>query len=350
MLPSSPIAVVPRARRGFTLIELLVVIAIIAILIALLVPAVQKVRAAAANTQCINNLKQLGLAMHSYHDAEKVFPHNYTQVGINAWEALGANFWLLPYIDQTPLFEQGMAHYSTTPNAANWNWMYANLMNTPLTVFRCPAAPPAPARGTNPNGWDGPGTSYAWSSGSSYDTVWGGTSFNGMISYQQDLRIASVLDGLSNTVLASETLSGSNSAGATAIYPFDVFYTSNGLFTAIVNRNNPTQAELDTIGSTAKNSPSGYRSNNGTLWAWYSASNASFNTAAPPNWSWPTAGGDCCPGGAHDWGYGIIPPRSMHSGGVNVLLGDGSVHFITNNIALLTWQHLGNRADGQTVD
>jgi prepilin-type N-terminal cleavage/methylation domain-containing protein/prepilin-type processing-associated H-X9-DG protein len=326
--------------RAFTLIELLVVIAIIAILIALLVPAVQKVREAAARTQCINNLKQLGLASHAYHDVNKKFPRNYTQVGGNAWEALSANYWLLPYLDQAPLYNQGQA------NMANWGWMYNNLMNTPVAVFRCPSAPPAPSRGSNPNGWDGPGVNYAWCTGSSIDTVWGGSNFNGIIAYQVDRKIANVTDGLSNTILAAEILSGSNSGSGSGRYPFDVFYTSNGLFTSIVDRNFPTAAELTNIGSTAKSAPTGVRSNNGTMWAWYAAGQSTFNAAAPPNWSLPSSGGDCCPGGAHDWGYGIIPPRSMHSGGVNVLLGDGTVRFIQNNIDLLTFQRLGNRADG----
>src|SRR5262245_3520507 len=113
-----------RRRAAFTLIELLVVIAIIAILIALLVPAVQKVREAAARSQCQNNLKQLGLAMHSFHDTFKKFPRNYLQVGGNAWEALSANALILPFIEQTPLFNQGKA------NLTNWGWMYGNLMNT----------------------------------------------------------------------------------------------------------------------------------------------------------------------------------------------------------------------------
>src|SRR2546422_1073381 len=98
----------PRHPPGFTLIELLVVIAIIAILIALLVPAVQKVRAAAARTQCINNLKQLGIAVHSYHDANKEIPPNAKSVAYN-WgadsTAAGPTTWtwiarILPYIEQ----------------------------------------------------------------------------------------------------------------------------------------------------------------------------------------------------------------------------------------------------------
>jgi len=91
------------------------------------------------------------------------------------------------------------------------------------------------------------------------------------------------------------------------------------------------------------------RSNNGTMWAWYAAGQSSLNTAAPPNWQFPTTGGDCCPGGANDWGYGIFPPRSAHSGGVNALLGDGSVRFIPNSIDIFTFQRLGNRQDGQPL-
>lgn len=94
-----------RKPKGFTLIELLVVIAIIAILIGLLLPAVQKVREAAARAKCSNNLKQLGLAMHSYHDVFRIFPRNYTRIGTNAWEAVSVNFLLLPYVEQTALFQ-----------------------------------------------------------------------------------------------------------------------------------------------------------------------------------------------------------------------------------------------------
>src|SRR5947207_6328520 len=100
-----------RSRRGFTLIELLVVIAIVAILIALLVPAVQKVRAAAARTQCINNMKQLGIGVHAYHDSFKQIPPNATSIAFN-WAAdstaAGSTTWtwiarILPYIDQGQL-------------------------------------------------------------------------------------------------------------------------------------------------------------------------------------------------------------------------------------------------------
>ena len=97
-----------RTREGFTLIELLVVIAIIAILIALLVPAVQKVREAAARTQCVNNMKNLALACASYHDANKQFPQNWG--GNIAWAptATSASWswiaFILPYIDQGPLY------------------------------------------------------------------------------------------------------------------------------------------------------------------------------------------------------------------------------------------------------
>lgn len=326
-------------RRGFTLIELLVVIAIIAILIGLLLPAVQKVREAAARMSCSNNLKQLGLAMHSYHDANNGFPKNYQRVGGNAWEALSANYFLLPYV------EQGNLHNQFQANLTNWGFTYGTLMNTKLSVFLCPSAPNAPRRGTHPNGWDGPGTSYGWCTGSNIETVWAGSRFNGMMSYQDNFRMGDVSDGLSNTLMASELLPGSGATGS-GKYPRDIFYVGNGLFNAVVNREFPTVAELTAIGQTARSAPIGVRSNNGTMWAWYAAGQSTLTAAAPPNWQFPSAGGDCCPGGAHDWGFGIIPPRSAHSGGVNAVLGDGSVRFISDTVDIFTFQKLGARNDG----
>lgn len=331
------------SRRGFTLIELLVVIAIIAVLVALLLPAVQQARESARRSDCKNKLKQLGVAMHNIHETTNKFPRNYILVGANAWEALSANFTILPYLDSTTAFE------AAQDNLSNWSWIYNNTMNISLNAFRCPSALDGSRRGTNPQGWDGPGTNYAWSTGSSVETVWAGTRFNGIIAYSVDRKMADVTDGLSNTLLASEILSGSGQSGTSGKYPYDIFYAGNGLFNAVVNKDFPTRAELNAIGSAARNSPTGFRSNNGTMWAWYAAAQSTFTTAAPPNWEWPTAGGDCCPGGAHDWGFGVIPARSMHSGGVNAVMGDGAVRFIGDSVDLVTFQRLGNRNDNEPI-
>jgi len=354
-------------RVGFTLIELLVVIAIIAILIGLLVPAVQKVREAANRAQCQNNLKQLGLGVHSYHDTFKKFPRNYRRVGQNVWESMSANYFLLPFIEQAPLYNATQAILppepvppdlataslpNTAPFIAAWNTVNATngIQNIKLPIFICPSSPPSPGRGTNPSGWDGPGCNYGWSTGSRIETVWAGANFNGMIAYLVDRKMAFVSDGLSNTLLASEFLPGQSNSTTVGKYPYDWFYTgSDNDFTAIKNRDFPTAAELAVLGAKAKTSAQQVRSNNGARWAWYAAGQTTLTTAAPPNWEYPNTGGSCCPGGAHDWGFGIAPPRSMHTGGVNALLGDGSVRFISSSVDLLTFQALGNARDGLVV-
>jgi prepilin-type N-terminal cleavage/methylation domain-containing protein/prepilin-type processing-associated H-X9-DG protein len=124
-----------RRRRAFTLIELLVVIAIIAVLIALLLPAVQQAREAARRTQCRNNLKQIGIALHNYHDSNKVFPMGFSDAVWGSAETFGGWAWgaaILPYMDQGPLFNQ--FDFNATPYSLGGNQA---LMATPLTAFSC---------------------------------------------------------------------------------------------------------------------------------------------------------------------------------------------------------------------
>ena len=333
----------PRNLRGFTLVELLVVIAIIGILIALLLPAVQAAREAARRTQCTNNLKQLVLAMHNYHDVHKTFTRNaFRNPNWEGYENFSTNVRILPFIEQNALYDQFSFN-------ATWSANYGGPMQRRVHAFLCPSAPLY----VGSIGWSGPGVNYAWCSGSSPHTGGGGadgTGQNGMFMNNRDFRMADATDGTSNTIFVSEILSGSGTTSTTeGKYPFDVFYGGDANITAILDRNFPTQAELDTIGLGCETAAEGVRGNCGTLWAWYAHAQSLFNAAAPPNWSYPSCGGACCPGGAHDWGWGVIPPRSMHPGGVVVGLGDGSIRFVSETINLRTWQRLANRRDGQSV-
>ncbi|GAA4426346.1 DUF1559 domain-containing protein [Bremerella cremea] len=335
------------ARSGFTLVELLVVIAIIGVLIALLLPAVQQAREAARRGQCLNNMKQLALAMHNFHDTNNTFPKN--AYGPNAgvtwdgWHLFSANYKLLPFIEQNSLYDQFNL-------SGTWNDNRTGPMNVRLQAFLCPSALEAPSSSTID--WGGPGSNYAWSSGSTPNTAHACTrnGCNGMLTTKDETKMAEVTDGLSNTIFCSEILSGDGVANSPK-YPYDILYTGDDSpYNSIANKDFPTQAEIDGIGSSVNSSPSGERSNNGTLWAWYSHGQSIFNTATPPNWKYPSSGGNCCPGGAHDWGKGFIGARSLHPGGVNVAMGDGSVRFVPETVNLLTWQRMGNARDGQVYE
>lgn len=221
-------------RRAFTLIELLVVIAIIAILIALLVPAVQKVRAAAARLQCANNLKQLGIAIHSYHDANKEIPPNAKSLSYN-WATdsahSGPDVWtwiarILPYIDQGAL--------ATTYNIPNGTMLAAQAgLATPIVVLTCPAV--ASLEKSNPatdwaniNGISMSLTNYRGVSGSNWGVNTGSTfataypvadpdpavgqdgldKGNGMFyrtSGKRKLAFVGITDGTSNTLMIGES-------------------------------------------------------------------------------------------------------------------------------------------------
>lgn len=148
---------ISHRRRAFTLIELLVVIAIIAVLIALLLPAVQQAREAARRTQCRNNLKQIGIALHNYHDSHQVFPMGFSDAVWGNTELIGGWSWsaaILPYVDQGPLFNQ--FNFSSTPYSVGLN---QTLMATPLAAFSCPSDIKPPLAPNNPgNAAGGKGT------------------------------------------------------------------------------------------------------------------------------------------------------------------------------------------------
>jgi prepilin-type N-terminal cleavage/methylation domain-containing protein/prepilin-type processing-associated H-X9-DG protein len=236
----------PHRRLGFTLIELLVVIAIIAILIALLVPAVQKVRAAAAVAQCANNLKQLALSCHGYHDANKKLPPAVLFRGslgnaVNGNSNFGPNWvvLILPYIEQgtmyTPAVQTSIANYMTTGDS-NWRSIKGNrlaLMVCPLDApgheityvgtagtgwargnYACNAGgihQPTPPPGVNGVGWlsSANGASPKYGSNASFGgPVPDGTILGGMMCINFGVNLAKVSDGSSNTVMLTEVRTG----------------------------------------------------------------------------------------------------------------------------------------------
>ena len=197
-------------RRGFTLIELLVVIAIIAILIALLVPAVQKVREAAARTQCQNNLKQIGLALHAYHDAHaKLPPGGLASTTVSSWK-LGFLVSILPYIEQADLARQFKTN-ELWDSATNFP-----LIKTPISIYTCPSsmdrksyyASEAGGYASHYHGIAGPNDGAAtmydeFPAGSS--TPQGKLAKQGLLFRESAIKLREATDGTSNTFLVGET-------------------------------------------------------------------------------------------------------------------------------------------------
>ena len=199
-LPSSPLV---RRRNGFTLIELLVVIAIIAILMALLVPAVQKVRSSAARAQCCNNLRQMGVAFHNYYGTRKKFPPGYTATGpyvdggTDTTPGWAWGTYLLPYLEQAELFNQ----FDLTKPVQNYPGI-----QTMVPVFICPAdlvtGPFAVTdKSFNPLVTAAP-SCYAGCCGSGVSTT--AATGNGILYRNSAIRIANILDGTSQTILVEE--------------------------------------------------------------------------------------------------------------------------------------------------
>lgn len=333
----------PVRRRGFTLIELLVVIAIIAILIALLLPAVQQAREAARRTQCRNNLKQMGIAFHNYHDVHRSFPYAYMIDG----RSLNANSWglqLLPYMDQAPLYNQFDTSVPYFNEGTTLGFpaalVAANLEvgKVQLAMFVCPSSVTRaidqwkiPAGAGGPGfppldlTWEGAKIDYTIATGVrgdfsrlAYVGTPYGSSRSGVLSpaapgESGSNRMSGITDGSSNTFLVGERVGGA------VIYRKRVVDTS-ALGEIFGQANGGSWIDLL----------------NGENWI----SGSLYDGTDGPD------GGPCAVNCTNQRGKGFY---SFHDGGALFLLGDGSVRFIGANIAQLTFASLITKSGNEIV-
>lgn len=328
--------IVRRNPGGFTLIELLVVIAIIGILIGLLLPAVQKVREAANRIRCGNNLKQLGLALHNYHDTHGSFPKGcsptdnpptYTAWG-SSWKV-----YILPYIEQDAIWRKwqhtGSSGYTNANNIGMVN-------NITFKMYRCPTSPlPEMSPYSNTSGYLTMFTSYTGISGSTLDpaslTCSGGAgivSAGGLLFPNSKVTLGRIPDGSSNTMLVGEQSDHLRDATNAPII---------GGFGAITSQG-PHGWHMGANGDT--NTPPLYQAG---------GDNRAFNcTTIRYTINQRGLTNNCSTGTCDNTGANI-PLSSAHAGGCNVLFGDGAVKFLSNAVDITTLQQLGSGMDGQVV-
>jgi prepilin-type N-terminal cleavage/methylation domain-containing protein/prepilin-type processing-associated H-X9-DG protein len=328
-------------RPAFTLIELLVVIAIIAVLIGLLLPAVQKVREAAARMQCTNNLKQLGLAAHAYHDAFKKFPPGVYQLPFAAapkFRGVTLFVYLLPFVEQDNLFRG----WDTTDPLTNTAGGAASRAATVLPLLVCPSdvIPQNPASGEG-------GRIYGLTS---YGGNGGTRSFDPQLAANDGIffvigpgsqtapagapvRVADVRDGLSNTALFGER---------SHLDPNHDTFAAN----LAAPSSGPSISPMGQVG--------GWGVSGGRL----AAGDVTLSAFAPINYRVPGGYADRLSmvppvNNANDYLYyndrRVCAFGSQHGGGANFCLGDGSVRFVLDSLPLPTLQRLCARNDGQVV-
>jgi prepilin-type N-terminal cleavage/methylation domain-containing protein/prepilin-type processing-associated H-X9-DG protein len=338
-----------KYRHAFTLIELLVVIAIIAILIGLLLPAVQKVREAAARLKCQNNLKQLSLAVHGYEGAMGFYPPSMSApigstFGTNngSWSVHGR---ILSYIEQgnAGLLVNLEVGYDVAPNLNN------GVATFRVPVFICPSEPNDFVRTKS-----GVPFVYPHNYGFNFGTwsVWNptnGSGGDGMFFPNARLNPQSVTDGLSNTLMIAEVKA----------------YTPYGRnFTTAQSATPPaTPAEVATLASAAPDKKMGATTNDNTghtEWPDGRAHHSGFTTTLPPNTAVQVTFNGItfneCDVSTRQEGssatlptFAAITSRSYHSGLVNVAMMDGSVRSVRNGVSQVNWRAMGTRSGGEVI-
>lgn len=326
-----------RSRNGFTLIELLVVISIIAVLISLLLPAVQSAREAARRTQCVNNMKQMGLAIHNYLSSNSTFPPFSVMPRGYTSQPWSAHARLLPYMEQANLF-----------NLINWNVQHQftsgpTVAALRIAMFMCPSEVNDRARLTATLTYYPLNYSLNQGTWFIYDPVSGQVG-DGAFMPNNAYTPANFTDGLSNTISASE-----NKA-----YQPNVWDTSTPNTVGVLPPLTPN-ALLSIMGSGT------FDTNGHTEWVEGDVHETGFTTTFPPNTKvmYKVTGlpvqQDIDFTSMRDGEsitlptYGAVTARSYHPGGVNVQMMDGSVRYVKNTISTQIWRAIGTRAGGEVV-
>jgi prepilin-type N-terminal cleavage/methylation domain-containing protein len=348
----------PRAMRGFTLVELLVVIAIIGILVALLLPAVQAAREAARRSQCVNNLKQIVLAQHNYHDTHKEFApaSSWGRPEDNQRRSWSEKVMLLPFLEQRGAFEQTnwtLAPYDPPPASWHGNDNIAT-QSMRLPVFYCPSNPTEIGGGVaNFTYAVSTGTSHGppHATGSNPDMGPPGRT-NGMVAYKRywtpgagsenndpKVHFGSVTDGASNTAFYSEFVI----ANTTKNNPADKSQQKFQVYNHWAQGSNTAAVRLDCLAQGA-NFDNGRWQMRGGGWACsFMQNGAVYNHTMLPN----ERSCNCFNGGDDWYGRNLFAAGSAHPGIVNVGAGDGSVRNVADNVTPVAWWAFGTRDGGE---
>ncbi len=328
-----------RRRPAFTLVELLVVIAIIGILIALLLPAVQAAREAARRMSCTNNMKQLGLATHNFHDSHKKFPVGWPRETCDDYPSIPSSLFrwsvlasITPYIEQYAIYDSLNMEIPLFGHGGNTS-IYGYGVHTDnqeavaqmVDPFLCPSDKARVIEeGFGP-------TNYKWCRGSGHN-LGSNSDADGVFTLETKIRFADITDGTTNTAMFSEsTLGPGAESGVTE--PSGQLTEDNAGEVVVIVASSLDESACSVLGTTAA-------MNRGGRWADSWVCYTSYDHWLPPNSEVPDCGWR-----SHVW----HAARSRHPGGANVTLCDGSVRFVSETVDRATWQALGSRNGGEVL-